>query len=47
MTDYLMKRFTGVRSQNNDIIEKMVTDNFEFYKNDSTIASVDAFLCLY
>ena len=43
----IMKYFHRLGCQNNPITEKMVMDNFEFYKNDSKFASVDAFLCQY
>ena len=29
------------------LTEKMVRDNFEFYKNDTQIASTDAFICMF
>ena len=47
LSDVMKERFARVGSQNERITEKMVIDNFEFYKNDSVNASVDAFMCLY
>ena len=47
VSDVITKNFHRVGCQNNAITEKMVMDNFEFYKNDSEFASVDVFLCQY
>ena len=47
ISNVLKKKFHDVEDQNNAIAERWIIDNFEFYKNDSKIAAVDAFLCLY
>ena len=47
ISNVLKKKFHDVEDQNNTIAERWIIDNFEFYKNDSKIATVDAFLCLY
>ena len=47
ISDVLTKNFHRVGNQNNRITEEMIADNFQFYKNDLTFASVDAFVCLY
>ena len=47
VSDMLKKYFYRVGCQNQRMTEEMIIDNFEFYKNDSGIASVDAFICLY
>ena len=47
ISDVLGKYFNHVSHQNRRITEQMIQDNFEFYKNDPEIATVDAFLCLF
>ena len=47
VSNVISKTFGRIEYQNNGITEKMIIDNFEFYKNDSVMASVDAFVCLY
>ena len=47
ISDVIRTYFPSIGHQNRRITEKMVQDNYRFYKNDSEIASVDAFLCSY
>ena len=37
----------GFRDGNTRLTEKMIQENFEFYKTNKDIASVDAFLCMF
>ena len=47
ISDVIATYFYRLGCHNQRITEKMVQDNFRFYRNDSEIASVDAFLCSY
>ena len=47
VSNVLRTNFCGVKDQNNAITESMIMENFNFYKKDSIISSVNAFLCLY
>ena len=42
----IKEKLANIAHHGRRITEKMIRDNFEFYKTDSTIASVDAFMCL-
>ena len=43
----IKKKYPRVEAMNNRLTEKMVIDNFEFYKNDTEMAEVDGFLCTF
>ena len=43
----LRKSFSHVSHQNRRITEDMIKTNFEYYKNDPEIATVDGFICLF
>ena len=44
LSHVVSKRYIG---HNTRLTEKMVRDNFRFYKNDTQIASTDAFICMF
>ena len=44
LSDVISKQYT---THNTQLTEKMVRDNFEFYKTDTQIASTDAFICMF
>ena len=44
LSNVISKQYTRHSTR---LTEKMVRDNFEFYKNDTQIASTDAFICMF
>jgi len=47
VSNVIKSHFASTQDMNERVTEKLIRENYEFYKKDPEIASADAFMCLF